>query len=311
MTAAEAVAARSTGARTARRGRRGTLAERLGHRRDARLLIVNADDFGSAPGANAAIVEGFARGTITSTTLMVPCPWAAQAARLARKTARRAAIPVGVHLTVTSEWQDYRWGPLTGADVLRARDGRMHRTMDAVVRAVRRTGDSGLRAIRGECAAQIDQALRWRLDVTHLDAHMGVLQLDPALAEIYLGLADEYGLPVRMVPASLQRGLGFDVTPIAAASGIVHPDHFLFTYLDARPVIERAVASLRPGVTEILLHPAADSPDLRAGFPDADERVANRSFALDDDGLADLVDRHGVTLIGYRELRDLMRSERS
>jgi hypothetical protein len=167
-----------------------------------------------------------------------------------------------------------------------------------------------LAAIREESAAQIDQALRWRLDVTHLDAHMGVMQLDASLAEVYLDLADEYGLPVRMLPGSLQRRLGFDVTPMADALGIVHPDHFLFTYLDARPVIERAVASLRPGVTEILLHPAADSPELRAGFPDADERVANRSFALDDDGLADLVERHGVTLVGYRELRDLMRSER-
>ena len=71
------------------------------------------------------------------------------------------------------------------------------------------------------------------------------------------------------------------------------------------------MASLRPGVTEILLHPAVDSPDLRAGFPDWAERVANHQFACSADGLGALVEEHGVTLIGYRELRELQREGRT
>lgn len=279
-----------------------SLAERLGHSPDARLLVVNADDLGSINGANAAILDGFRRGAVTSTSLMVPCPWAPAAARSVRPR-----HDVGVHLTVTSEWIGYRWPPLTDARSLRAKDGRMHRTVEACQKAVRRAGARGYDEVRAECRAQIEQALAWKVDVTHLDAHMGTMQLAEDFFDIYLDLAEEYGLPLRMISASGERALGFPARERAAARGVLYPDHLVFTYLDARPILERAVASLRPGVTEIMLHPALDSPDLRAGFPDADERVANHAFATEPDGLRALVAEHGVTLIGYRAIRDLQR----
>ena len=87
--------------------------ELLGYPAEARLLIINADDFGVYQAVNAAILRTFTEGVVRSTTLMAPCPWAMHAMRLLRDYPH---IACGVHLTVVSEFADYRWGPLTPRD---------------------------------------------------------------------------------------------------------------------------------------------------------------------------------------------------
>ncbi|MSZ30104.1 MAG: ChbG/HpnK family deacetylase, partial [Actinobacteria bacterium] len=94
-----------------------TLAERLGYSEDARLLIINCDDLGSTRAANVAIYESLREGLATSATLMVPCPWARDAA------AEYRGEDVGVHLTLNSEWENYRWGPITRSPSLLDGDG--------------------------------------------------------------------------------------------------------------------------------------------------------------------------------------------
>jgi chitin disaccharide deacetylase len=288
--------------------RPSTLAERLGHPPGARLLIVNADDFGSHHGANVAILEAFRHGSISSTSLMVPCPWAAGAARAStRAVDDGVTIDVGVHLTMTSEWPDYRWASITGADVLHANDGRMHRDLASFHAALDEAGPRGMAAVRSECSAQIEVAMEWGVDVTHLDGHMAAVYSSAPLIEMLIDLAAEHRLPLRMVSRSSERELGYECRRPATERGVLFPDNLVETYIDARSHHDRVLASLRPGVTEILLHPSVDTGELRAAYPDADERVANYTYTLPGGGLLESVVAHGTELVGFRALRDLQR----
>ena len=274
------------------------LAERLGFHADDRILIVNCDDLGSTHAANVAIYEGLRNGLATSATLMVPCPWAREAA------ARYRGDDIGVHLTLTAEWDLYRWAPITHAPSLLDGDGGFPRTVDDL------WDHADLDEARRECRAQIERAILWGFDVSHLDSHMGALQLRPEFFDIYLDMAVEFGLPIRLSGPSTERAIGFPFRRLAAEEGVVFPDNFVYVNgVGSRRAIEKTLFDLRPGVTEVFLHPAVDTDELRASHPDWAGRVEDHAFVCDDPSFPDLVERAGATLIGYRELRDLQRSE--
>ena len=139
------------------------LAQRLGYDAGAKLVIINADDLGSCHSANVGVYECLATGTVTSATLMVPCPWAREA------SSRYRGEDIGVHLTVNAEYELYRWGPITYAPSLLGGDGGFPRTLEDV------WDHADLDEVRRECRAQIERAILWGFDVSHLDAHMGAL----------------------------------------------------------------------------------------------------------------------------------------
>jgi hypothetical protein len=166
--------------------------------------------------------------------------------------------------------------------------------------------------VRRECRAQIERAILWGFDVSHVDSHMGTLQLRPEFFDVYLDLADEFRLPLRLSGAGTERMIGFPFRALASERGVSFPDHFLFVPgngVGSRASVSAAVGSLRPGVTEAYLHPASDTPELRAMSPDWQDRVDDHDWLLDPGGLRAVVEQAGVRLIGYRELRDLMRME--
>jgi predicted glycoside hydrolase/deacetylase ChbG (UPF0249 family) len=273
-----------------------TLAEQLGHPADARLLIINCDDLGVSHAANVGVYEALREGLATSATLMVPCPWAREAA------AQYRGEDVGVHLTLNAEYERYRWGPITAAPSLLDGDGGFPRTIGDV------WDHADLDEVRRECRAQIERAILWGFDISHLDSHMGTLQLKPEFFDIYLELAVDFGLPLRLSGASSERQIGFPFRSLATEEGVVFPDHFVYTSVGSRRTIERTMFDLRPGVTEIYLHPAADTPELRAiddGWPN---RVDDHHLVCHDSGFRAMVERSGAVLIGYRELRELQRS---
>ena len=138
-----------------------TLAQRLGFTADDRVLVINCDDLGMCHAANAGVYESLRTGVATSATLMVPCPWAREA------SARYLGEDVGVHLTLNSEWDLYRWGPITQAPSLLDGDGGFPRTTTDV------WDHADLDEVRRECRAQIERAILWGFDVSHLDSHMG------------------------------------------------------------------------------------------------------------------------------------------
>jgi predicted glycoside hydrolase/deacetylase ChbG (UPF0249 family) len=274
-----------------------TLAERLGYEADSRLLIVTCDALGSCHAANVGVYEGLRDGIATSASLMVPCPWAREAA------ARYRGEDVGVELTLNAEHDLYRWGPITHAPSLLDGDGGFPRTVADL------WDHADLDEARRELRAQVERATLWGFDVSHLDSHLGALQRKPEFFDIYLDLAVDFGLPVRLPGAETERNVGFPFRTLAAEEGVVFPDHFVRQRrVGSRRAVERAIADLAPGVTEVHVHPAVDTPELRAQSPDWPARVDDHDLVVDAHGLRPLLDRVGARLIGYRELRALQRS---
>jgi chitin disaccharide deacetylase len=276
-----------------------SLAEALGYSPDATLLIVNCDDLGSSHAANVAIYEALRHGLATSASLMVPCPWSRDAA------ARYRGEDIGVHLTLNAEWDTYRWGPITHGPSLLDGDGGFPRTIEDL------WDHADLDEARRECRAQVERAIYWGFDVSHLDSHMGALQLRPEFFDIYLELAADFGLPLRLSGASTERAIGFPFRQLAAEEGVLFPDHFVrIPGVGSRRAFELLLGDLRSGVTEIYVHPAIDTPELRAAAPDWPARVDDHDLVSTDRAFRDLAERCGVTFIGYRQLRDRQRELR-
>ncbi|HEV2360994.1 MAG TPA: polysaccharide deacetylase family protein [Acidimicrobiales bacterium] len=275
-----------------------TLAERLGHSPDARLLIINCDDLGFSHAANEGVYRSLRAGLATSATLMVPAPWARGAA------AEYRGEDIGVHLTLNAEYELYRWGPITHAPSLLGGDGGFPRTVADVWE------HADIDEVRRECRAQIERAIYWGFDVSHIDSHMGTLQMRPEFFDVYLDLAEDFGLPLRLAGASTERLVGFPHRQLAGERGAIAPDHVLPVSggVGSRSTLERALSSLQPGVTEAYLHPAIDTPELRAMAPDWEARVDDYELLTDGDWLQGAVERAGARLIGYRELRALARA---
>jgi predicted glycoside hydrolase/deacetylase ChbG (UPF0249 family) len=209
---------------------------------------------------------------------------------------------VGVHLTLTAEYPGYRWRSLTGAASLHDPDGFLPATTaEATTRATPED-------VRAECRAQIDQALAWGVDVTHLDSHMGVVQIDARFFEAYLDLAVEYRLPLRMVGAWEDSRLGFHGRAKAAERGVIFTDHFLYGWgNETRGFLAERVPVLKVGVSEVFAHPVDEGAELRGYDLDSPQMRVDDGLCFTDPATTALFDDAGVQRISYRPLRELQR----
>ena len=235
-------------------------------------------------------------GLATSASLMVPCPWGNEAA------ARYDGEDIGVHLTLTSEFELYHWGPITQAPSLLGGAGGFPRTIEDAWE------HADLDEVHRELRAQVERAIQWSFDITHLDSHMGTLQMRPEFFDVYLDLAIEFRLPMRLSAVETQDLVGFPFRDRAAEEGIVSPDRLEFyTGVGAREPLQSLLYDMPAGVTELYLHPATDHSELRALAPDAAARVDDLHLLTTDEMIRDQIERSGVQLIGWRELREAQR----
>ena len=235
-----------------------TVAERLGYPRDAKLLILHADDLGFTHSANAASFDALDKGAISSASIMMPTPWITEVAAYARA---HPDADLGLHLTLTAEWETYRWGSVESKDKVPSlldADGTFPNN-DSLV-AVRATQEE----IERELRAQIQRAMALGIRPTHLDSHMGSLFTTPALLATYVKLAHEYRLPflaLRSNPfGAAQMPLGPNDIPLDAliqAFPDIPADKWKDFYLNA-------IANLKPGLTEIIVHLGHDDAELQA-----------------------------------------------
>ena len=273
-----------------------TLSERLGYGPDDKLLILTSDDLGLCHAANVGVYESLRHGLATSASLMVPCPWSRGAA------AQYRGEDVGVHLTLNAELDLYRWGPITQAPSLLDGDGGFPRTVDDV------WDHADLDEVRRECRAQIERAILWGFDVSHLDTHLGVLQFRPEFFDVYLEIAVDFQLPIRLPGPRSEQRAGFPFRSLAADEGVLFPDDVVSTAgTGARQALLSALPSLSPGVTEVHLRPAVASDELTALAPDWHDRIDDHDLLVGDKDVRAALEEHGVTLVGYRLLRDVMR----
>lgn len=275
-----------------------SLVEALGYPPGACLVIVTCDGLGVCHATNAGVYSAIREGMGRAAGLIVPGPWAREAA------ARYRGEDVGVHLTLNAEHDLLRWGPITYCPSLLDGDGGFPRTVEDLWDH----GDTD--EVRRECRAQIERAIYWGFDVSHLSCHMGALESRPEFFDVALEMAVEFRLPLRLPDAAEEGRLGFPFRSLAAQEKVVSPDHLVRVTgnRSTRLVLDQLLSGIRPGVTEIVLRPAVDSAELRSVVPDWAARVADHDLSMGSDSLRVLMARAGVHLIGYRELRDLQRS---
>jgi chitin disaccharide deacetylase len=279
-------------------------AERLGYAADARVLILNADDFGMCHDQNEGVMTGLNDGLFTSSTILVTCPWFEEAASFARSN---PGADLGVHLTLTAEWDAYKWAPVSQRHAVPSlvdERGYLWQTVPQVYEHAR------LDEAEAELRAQIEKALGAGIDVTHFDSHMGTLQLRADYHEIYARLAAEYRVPIRLASRTMMREQMGAILDQLDADGVVTPDHLVFhgpaRVEETESYWTNLIRSLYPGVTEILCHPALARDELKSCARDAFQREADFRYFTSEKTRRLLLDE-GVELIGYRKLRDLMR----
>ncbi len=285
---------------------------------DARAVVIHADDIGMSYSTVAGFPALLDAGHLSSAAVMTPCPWFPGAAAMLRALRNHPRLDIGVHLTLNSEWDAYRWGPLVTRDRasgLVDEEGYFHR-LEAHVWSHADVG-----AVETELRAQIDAALAAGIDLTHIDSHMGIL-FHPRLLGVYLKLASEYRLPPFLVRPNAEYIQSANLAPederalmrILAESeswGLPFFDHFHVMALKRTggglDEARRVLTALPPGsLTYLILHPNIDTPDLRAFAPDWRARVDDYRL-LTDPAFGHLLNELNITPVGMRALRDAMR----
>ena len=274
-----------------------SLNEALGHPDDAKLVVLSCDDLGAFHASNEGVLQAMRTGVATCASLMVPAPWARHAVQHLQP-----GDDIGVHLTLVSEHPEYRWGPLTYAPSLQSGDGGFPSTLDDLWEHA----DS--EEVLRECRAQVERALLWGVDVTHLAPHLTSITLRPEFFDVYLELAAEYRLPIRLPSSISLNEAGFDFRGLARDEGVLFPDHFDHDWSSgSRQRVLDSINKLQSGVTEIHVQPVIDSPEVRAlgyvclGWIDDLALITGSE-------VREALAAAGATLIGYRQIRDAMRA---
>jgi chitin disaccharide deacetylase len=283
-----------------------SLAERLGYPPDAKLLIVHADDLGAAHSINRASTKAFETGLVSSGSIMVPCPWLSEIAAYARA---HPDADLGLHLTLTSEWSLYRWGPVLGKErvpSLLDNSGYLYSSEDEAA------AHADIKEAEAEIRAQIARARALGIQPTHLDSHMGTLYQNKALFEMLVRVAREYKLPFRVsrdwfgqaqfMPAVLGPGdVVLDRTISIEPS--VAPEEWSRYYANE-------IKNLQPGVTDMIVHLAFADDEMKGvtiGHPNwgADWRQRDFDFVTSD-AFRQLLRENNVKLITWREIGKLV-----
>ena len=281
-----------------------TIAERLGHPANSKLLILHADDLGVSHSENAASLDALDKGVVNSASIMIPTPWVTEVAEYAKKNPN---ADLGLHLTLTSEWATYRWGSTAPRDQvpsLHDPDGTLPRsTMTVMTRAK-------LDEVEKELRAQIDRAYALGIKPTHVDSHMGALFNNPELMATYVKVARSYKLPFLGFIATPRPGTQAvvtkaDVIPdtVIVADEKVPSDKWKQFYIDA-------VNGLKPGLTELIVHLAYDDSEMRAVTVNHDAYGAawrQRDVdVLSSPEFKKALKDNNVVLVTWRELGKLM-----
>jgi predicted glycoside hydrolase/deacetylase ChbG (UPF0249 family) len=242
-----------------------TVQQRLGYPADARLLIIHADDLGMSHSVNRATFVALERGWITSSSILVPCPWFAEVATWARA---HQDADLGIHLAVNSEWTTLRWPPISGRAAvpsLIAADGYMALDEDAVVAHARPA------EVDRELRAQIDFAKSAGVPLTHLDSHMATLFHTRELFEVYRRLGADYGLPQLIERLGSRGGARSAWETGAAGSALIDRVISIDPGVSAgewEAAYEKMLAPLPPGVYQLIVHLGYDDDEMRGATAD-------------------------------------------
>ncbi len=275
------------------------IAQRLGFPADAKLLILHADDLGVSHSVNAASFEALDKGAISSASIMMPTPWVTEVAAYAKS---HPNADLGLHLTLTSEWDTYRWGSVESKDKVPSLQDSTGTFPSDVAPVATRAKPA---EVERELRAQIDRALALGIRPTHLDSHMGALFATPELMATYVKVAHDYRLPF----------LALKLPPPSPPMPLSDKDIVLDAVIIAGPDVPRdkwkefyvnAIASLKPGLTELIVHLGRDDAELQAVMVNHEPygsawRQRDFDVVMSPEFKQALQD-HGVTLVTWKDL---------
>jgi predicted glycoside hydrolase/deacetylase ChbG (UPF0249 family) len=283
-----------------------TIAERLGHPANSKLLIIHADDLGAAHSVDAASFDGLDKGAVSSASIMIPTPWVGEVAAYAKT---HPDADLGLHLTLTSEWKTYRWGSVESSDKVPSLldSAGTFPDDDSVVAAKAKPLE-----VEREIRAQIVRALALGIRPTHLDSHMGSVFTTPELMATYVKVAREYHLPflaprgdpgIKPKPPLSENDVLLDAVVIAGPE--IPRDQWKQFYL-------KAIADLKPGLTEMIVHLGHDDSELQAVTVDHEPygsawRQRDYDVMNSSEFKKALADNH-VIVIKWRDLGKLLRT---
>jgi chitin disaccharide deacetylase len=286
------------------------LAELLGYPRDSKLLIIHADDMGLAHSVNTACIQAFTNKGITSGSIMVPCPWAPEMIAYVKE---HPGLDVGVHLTLTAEWDLYKWDGLTSSDQIPS-------LLDSgkyFYPSVEELGKSakGPEAEK-EIQAQIDKLIDAGIKLTHIDTHMGSVLANPELVKVYLHLSDKYHLPILfpraylgMFPPEMAKAVGSEIFLV---DNLFMLDRKMVTpnWIDA---YKKGIEELKPGLNQIIVHLAIDNDEMKAITKGHDDYGSawrqNDLDVVSSPEFRSLLKKNNVILIGWKQVRDVMNQQ--
>ena len=283
-----------------------TFAERLGYPKDTIAVILHVDDVGMSHSSNLGAISALESNSASSFAVMIPCPWVTE---IARWLAKNRGADSGLHLTLTSEWQIYRWGPVAGKRAVPGlvdQEGCLWRSVPEVV--AHATPDE----IETEIRAQLDRAETFGLPITHMDSHMGTLFARPDYFMRYLKVAAEKKIPMLAVGGHMTyvsknepeaaKGLRPLIPKIWNAGLPVIDDlHTGWSGLDTPAKFQAALEELKPGVTEFLFHASVPTEDFSLITNSHANRKADLE-ALTSDKTKEIINRRGIVITTWREL---------
>ncbi|MCA6078838.1 polysaccharide deacetylase family protein [Fulvivirga sedimenti] len=282
-----------------------SISERLGYDKDAKLLILHADDLGVAHSVNDASFRALKSGAVSSASIMVPCPWLLEVAEMSRET---PGLDLGLHLTLTAEWEQYKWdgvSPSSEISSLLNDEGYFYDNTTVVMNE----GDP--EEVRRELQAQIDLARKVGIQPTHLDSHMGTLFTSPTLFRVYVETGQKNRLPV-FVPQQATAlftddfPITDDIIPIqtvgmaGAGNNLDQWQEFYIGMLD----------NIQPGINEIIVHLGHDDDELQAvtvNHPDFGATWRSMDLkVVESQAFQQALQERNIILVTYREIQELV-----
>ncbi|MBN1509875.1 MAG: polysaccharide deacetylase family protein [Sedimentisphaerales bacterium] len=254
-------------------------------------LVVRADDIGSCHAANLACIRCYREGIVKSVEIQVCCPWFNEAVKMLREN---PGLDVGVHLTLTSEWENYRWGPLTQALSLVDAQGDFYPTTSQRPDFPPNTGflQCGWKIdeVEKELRAQIELARKMIPQVSHLSSHMGTPTCTPELRALVQRLAKEYDLPIETPGAQYLRW---------AADSKASAEQ-------REAALIKALEALKPGVWIVIEHPGLNTPEMQAmghnGYWEVASHRDGVTKSFTSPRVKEAVQKRNIQLVSYRDM---------
>jgi chitin disaccharide deacetylase len=282
-----------------------SILERLGYPKETKLLIIHADDMGVSHSENMATIHAIEKGVVTSASIMVPCPWFPEVAEYAKS---HPDVDLGLHLTLTSEWKNYRWGPVTSSDKVQSLLDE-HGYFNGTTGALMKNGKAV--EVEKELRAQIERAIKFGIDPTHFDAHMAGSVSTPEFLKAYIALGHEYKVPV-LLSKEVGKLFNINLADYVTEKDILIEKFVMATYETYRLGMDNyyteQIKAMTPGLNVILLHAAYNDAEMKAitvGHNDygANWRQDDVDFFTSEKCKKLLLDEK-IKLITWREIRD-------